>query len=129
MIGLDTNVLVRFLVRDDEAQYVRASALLNAPPDDGFFIGDVVLAEVMWVLHRSYGCTREEIATTVQTLLEATGLHFESTDRVHAALRRYARGSAGFSDCLIAERAWDAGCEELVSFDRGLSREPGVRRL
>lgn len=135
MIGLDTNVLARFLVRDDEEQHQRTIALLTRGPDEGeaFFIGDVVLAELVWVLQSSYRLSRSEIAAALRALLEAEHLHFESMDRCLRALRRYRAGKGGFADYLIAERSADAGCATLATFDAGLlhvhhrsSEEPPV---
>lgn len=122
MIGLDTNVLVRFLVRDDEEHHQRVVGLLRRGAAEGkvFFVGDVVLAEVVWVLRSRYRCERVEIASVIRQLAEAEELVFESTSRVVRALRAYERGSGGFADHLIAERARDAGCGALVTFDKAL---------
>lgn len=122
MIGLDTNALVRFLVRDDEDQHQRVVELLRrgAAERKVFFVGDVVLAEVVWVLRSRYGCDRDEIASVVRQLSEVEELVFESTSRVVRALRAYEKGAGGFADHLIAERARDAGCEALITFDKVL---------
>ena len=127
MIALDTNVLVRFLARDDGGQHQRALALLGRGATDGetFFIGDVVLAEVVWVLQSRYRLGRMPIADTVRALLEAEHLAFESADRCLRALRRYTEGKGGFADYLIAERARDEGCSTLVTFDQDLLVEGG----
>ncbi len=131
MIGLDTNVLVRFLIRDDESQHLRTVALLRRGADEGqtFFVGDVVLAEVVWVLQGRYRVAREEIAGALRGLLEAEHLTFESTDRCLRALRRFEAGRGGFADYLIAERAADAGCTSLATFDEALLAEPGTQPL
>ena len=127
MIGLDTNVLVRFLVRDDEDQHLRAVELLRRGADDGgtFFVGEVVLAEVVWVLASRYRCSREEIASVVRHLTEAQELVFESADRIVRALRSFERGKGGFADYLIAERARDAGCPSVATFDKALHADSG----
>jgi len=127
VIGLDTRILVRFLVRDDEDHHRRVVALLRRAADDGeiFFVGEVVLAEVVWVLASRYRCSRDEVATVVRRLTEVEELVFESTDRVVRALRSYERGRGGFADYLIAERARDAGCASMVTFDRALHAEGG----
>ena len=128
MMGLDTNVLVRFLVRDDLGQHRRAVDLLARGPAEGvvFFIGDIVLAELSWVLRSAYGLSRDEIARAVGALLEAEHLEFESADRVRRALDAYGEGRAGFADHLLLERARDAGCESVATFDAALIRSPGV---
>ena len=122
MIGLDTNVLVRFLVRDDEDQHQRAAELLRRGAAEGkvFFVGDVVLAEVVSVLRSRYRCDRDEIASVVRQLSEVEELVFESTSRVVRALRVYEKRGGGFADHLIAERARDAGCEVVITFDKAL---------
>jgi len=130
MVGLDTNVLVRFLVRDDEEQHRAAVDLLARGVASGepFFIGDVVLAETLWVLGSRYRCDREELAGVIRQLVGAEGLAFESADRVIRALRAFERGSAGLADYLIGERAREAGCKEVYTFDQRLLRDaPFVR--
>lgn len=125
MIAPDTNVLVRFLVRDDERQFQRVVALLRG--EGPFFVGDVVLAELVWVLQATYGHPRSDIADALQGLTESERLVFESTDRCARALRRYRAGRGGFADYLLAERAADAGCGHVVTFDRDLCKETGFR--
>ncbi len=128
MIAPDTNVLVRFLVRDDIEQHRRAAALLRAGPDGGetFFVADVVLAEIVWVLGSRYRLGRSAIADAVHALLEAEHLVFESTERCYRALRRYQQGPGGMADYLIVETARDAGCDHLATFDRALGSESDV---
>lgn len=127
MIGLDTNILVRFLVRDDEEQHNRVVRLLREGSERGetFFVGEVVLAEVVWVLASRYRCTRTEVSSVVRKLAEAEDLVFESTERLVRALRSFDRGKGGFADYLIAERARDAGCSAVATFDRALHAEAG----
>ena len=127
MIALDTNVIVRFLVAYDAAQTERAAALLRRGPDAGeaFFVGDVVLAEVVWVLQSRYRSSRADIGRALRALLEAEHLQFESTERCLRALRRYQAGQGGFADYLIAERAADASCSAVATFDRALIDEGG----
>jgi len=122
VIGLDTNVLVRFLVRDHEEQHRRALALLQRGVEQGerFFVADVVLAETVWVLSSCYRCERDEIASVIRQLAQAEELDFASTDRVVRALRAFESGRGGFADYLIAERARDAGCASVATFDRAL---------
>lgn len=130
MIALDTNVVVRFLVRDDEAQHEAARRLLARGPGDGeeFFLGDVVLAEVVWVLASRYRFERRVIASTLRALLEAEHVSVESTDRCLRALRRFESGRGGFADYLIAERGRDAGAATVATVDRELLAEDGFIR-
>ena len=131
MIGLDTNVLVRFLVRDDDEQHQAALDLLarGVAAWERFFIGEVVLAETGWVLASRYRCSREEPTAVIRQLVGAEELAFESADRVVRALHVFEQGSAGFADyLLIGERARDAGCREVYSFGQKLLRNsPFVR--
>ncbi len=125
MIALDTNVLARFLARDDDPQHRLAVARLASGSEVGetFFIGDVVLVEVVWVLQSRYRLARPAIADTLRALLEAEHLTFQSADRCLRALRRYAAGNGGFADYLIAEQARDSGCSAVVTFDKDLLAE------
>jgi predicted nucleic-acid-binding protein len=128
VIALDTNVLVRFLVADDMAQHQRVVALFRRGIARGetFFVGDVVVAELTWVLRASYRFERAQIAAALRALLEAEHLVFESTDLLRRALLQFQSGSAGFADCLTAERGREAGCATLVTFDRALLGQSGV---
>lgn len=129
MIGLDTNVLVRFLVQDDPAQHQRVVGFVRDALARGevLFVGDVVLAETVWVLSSAFGCTRDEIAATVRALIEAEGLQLESSQRVLRALARFQQGKGGFTDYLLAMRAIDAGCTEVITFDAALLADQGFR--
>lgn len=128
MIALDTNVLARFLVADDATQHQKVLALFRRGIADGetFFVGDVVLADLTWVLRASYRFERAQIANVLHALLEAEHLIFESSDRLRRALHRFQGGAAGFADCLIDERGRELGCTRLVTFDRALLGQPGV---
>lgn len=122
MIALDTNVLVRFLVQDDERQARRAKALVDrvARTDDRAFVSDIVLCELVWVLGRSYRFARAEIAAVLRRLVAARQLAFDSTDRVLRALTAYERGSGDFADYMLREQARSAGCSAIATFDRKL---------
>lgn len=129
MIAIDTNVLVRFLTRDDPKQWAVADEVMASlsPERPGFICREVII-ELVWVLERAYQLERETIATTLTGLLEAAELVIEAADRVGLALSRYAKGGAGFSDHMIRLAAETHGAE-LVSFDRKLARESGVRLI
>ena len=125
MIALDTNVMVRFIVRDDEEQSERANQLICRGIERGerFFLADVVLAELVWVLGRSYRLDRDEVSDVLTSLLMASHLAFSSVDRVGRALRRYMAGAGDFADYVIAEQARDSDCEAVATFDRGVLNE------
>lgn len=118
MIALDTNVLVRYLTQDDEAQFLAVLSLLNRKRAK-FWVSDLVLVELDWVLTALYEWTRDEIADAFAMLLTVHNLVFESEPRIHRALRAV-RQSADLSDELIVAYAHQAGCKELATFDKGL---------
>ena len=126
MRAVDTNVLVRLTTRDDPKQVAAAETFVEA----GAWVSQVVLAEFVWVLTAVYGLARAEIATAVEILLAHQKLTLQDSAVVGAALERYRkRPSVSFTDCLVLEVARKAGHLPLGTFDRGLSKLPGVRRL
>ena len=131
MIGLDTNVLVRYLVQDDPAQSAIASKVIDGlSQDDPGFISSVVLAETSWVLAISYKLGREDIADAIEALLRSHDLVFENAEAKYRALSVYRDGRAvDFADTLIAETAKLSGARETVTFDRKAARESGMRLL
>ena len=130
MIGLDTNVLVRFLVQDDADQARVAGALIAGLTldDPGFVCREVVL-ELVWVLERAYGLARSDIAAALNGLLEAQELVVESGDRVAVAADRYRKGGAGFADQMVALAGQGAGCRSTDTFDCKAVGLPGMRLL
>lgn len=120
MIGLDTNVLVRYLTRDDESQY-RAVMRLLSRKGASFFVCDQVLIELDWVLSSLYDWSREEIANTLARLLTVHNLEFEDEGRIRAALKAVRTG-ADLSDELITARCREHGCRELATFDVSMTK-------
>ena len=120
MIGLDTNVLVRYIAQDDKAQSARATALIESEcsADKPGYVGLVVLAEVVWVSESRYGAARTEVAEIVRRLLSIRQLKVQDVDIAWKALRAFETGKADFADCLIERTAFAAGCERSMSFDR-----------
>jgi predicted nucleic-acid-binding protein len=118
LIGLDTNVLVRYLAQDDPAQSARATRLIERELSEGEpgYISLVVLVETCWVLKRLYGATPAEIASTVRDLLGVHKLVVESRGAVARANDH--AGAGDLADALIAELAREAGCKKVVTFDR-----------
>jgi predicted nucleic-acid-binding protein len=121
MIGLDTNVLVRYLTQDDPDQAALATRIVEKEltEDAPGFIGLVVLVETAWVLQRLYRASAEEIRETVIDLLGSRAIVVENRDVVTRAIALSKQNSCGFSDAIIAASAFDAGCEKVISFDRG----------
>ncbi len=128
MIALDTNVLVRLVTRDDEAQARRAKAVFDAhaEEDGGLFVSDVVLVELCWTLARAYELGRDDIARTVRALLGNASVALESPEAVREALGLFEAGGPDFPDCLIVAKARAAGCARTLSFDRRMASLPGV---
>ena len=123
MIGLDSNVLVRYLAQDDPVQSARATRLIEHELSERVpgYVGLVALVEVCWVLKRLYGATAEELHDTVRDLLDARQLVVEQRAVVNAALARW--GDVGdFADALISACANAGGCERIVTFDKAAVR-------
>ena len=131
MIALDTNVLVRLVLQDDEAQARAAERLVvRARRDDTpLFVGDVVLCELVWVLTRRAGITRAEIAAALDQLLRTELMVFSNTAVIERTVAAYRDGRGDFADYLIRENARAADATEIVTFDRALKGEDGFRVL
>lgn len=126
MRAVDTNLLVRLLVRDDLAQVEAAEAFV-AP---GAWVSHLVLAETLWVLDAVYECGARQLATAIALLLDHQHLTLQDADIVRAALEQFrARPSLGFSDCLVLETARKAGHLPLGTFDKTLARLEGAQRI
>ena len=126
MRAVDTNVLVRLLVRDDFKQVQAAEAFVAA----GAWVSHLVLAEAMWVLDAVYERTPEQIATAIDMLLNHKDLTIQDAEVVTAALEHFRKRPAlVFSDCLVLEIARKAGHTPLGTFDRDLAKWDGAKRL
>lgn len=127
MISLDTNVVVRLLVRDDAAQTAKARALVERALDGGkrLYVSDITACELVSVLSFGYRFGRRAVAEALGLLLGAQDLVLGSRDLVREALGRYAAGRGDFADYLIAIKGRAAGCESTATFDGKLLGEPG----
>lgn len=126
MRGVDTNVLVRLIARDDPNQVAAAETFVSG----GAWVSLLVLAETIWVLDSVYERTHEQLAVTVEMLLAHEQLSLQEPDVVAAALDAYKRRkSPGFSDCLILEIARKSGNVPLGTFDRGLAKLDSAQKL
>ena len=125
MIGLDSHVLVRYLVQDDVEQAKAATALIEGEcsEESPGHVNVVVLAEVVWVLTAAYGFPKEAVARVMHQLLRTTEIEIEGRDAAWAALRQFEAGAADFADHLIAWRNRAAGCRVTYTFDRRAARE------
>lgn len=127
MIGLDTNVIVRYVMQDDRGQSAKATKLIESlSADRPGFVSVVALVELTWVLSGSYGLNRSQIATVVEGLLHSQELRVDRADQVLQALRRY-RAGADFPDALVERIGAHEGCEATLTFDRGAARTSGMR--
>lgn len=130
MIALDTNVLVRYLVDDDAGQAETARALLDGlTPERPGFVCREVMVELVWVLRRTYGHSRDRIAAVLEELVATDVLVIEAAEDVARSAVRYGRGAAGFSDLMIAAAAERSGARPLYTFDRKAARLPDVALL
>jgi predicted nucleic-acid-binding protein len=129
MIGLDANILVRYLILDDPSQAERAHDILEKQlsPSEPGYISLVAMAETVWVLDSVYGIGREDLARTIDRLLASENLSIQNEREVYLAMVMLESGVASFSDALIgALGAW-AGCSETLTFDRKAARLPSFR--
>ena len=127
MIGLDTNVLVRYIMQDDAKQARRAAALIESlTPERPGFISVVALVELVWVLESVYTLTRAQIAQALQTLLSIEVWTIERAIAVSSALRGYANGKVDFADRVIERVGASAGCECTMTFDRDAAKAGGM---
>ena len=128
MIGLDTNILVRYLTRDDEQQWQKAATVIQQ--NQPCFITNIVLCELVWVLRgANYGFRKGEIISVLEAMLHSVTFEFENRSTVDQALQRYRQGKADFSDYLIGAVSQQVGCTETVSFDGKLKGERGFQFL
>ena len=130
MIGLDTNVLVRYVVQDDPVQAALANQLIESlSVEQPGFIAVPVVLELVWVLQSCYSAPREQLAQVIEGLLRARELLVEHADAVALAVRQFQGGNADFADCLIAAIARQNGCERTMTFDRAAARSVGMSLL
>ena len=126
MRAIDTNVLVRLLVRDDRRQIDAAEKFVGK----GAWVSHLVLVETLWVLDAVYDRSAEQIGSAAEMLLAHAELTLQDADVVAAALNQFrARPALGFSDCLVLESARKAGHLPLGTFDRQLAKLDGTQRL
>jgi predicted nucleic-acid-binding protein len=127
MLGIDTNVLVRFLVRDDEAQFEKARKLIKREVAAGrrVFVNQLVLMESEWVLRSRYVVPKNQIIEAISGLLDAADIQFEDEPSIEEALFMWKETAADFADCLIGAKNRRLGCRATVSFDVKASKLTG----
>ncbi len=131
MIGIDTNVLVRYIAQDDAVQSAQATDLIEqrCSAQVPGFIGVVVLVELVWVSESCYGSTRAEVAEIVRRILSIRQLVVQEAELMWKALRLFESGKADFSDFVIAGAANAAGCIETRTFDQKAVATAGMTLL
>jgi len=130
VISLDTNILVRYLVNDDVDQSAAARGLASTlTAEEPAFVCREVLVELVWVLDRSYGFSRDAISAALLDMLSREGIVLETSDDVARAVLGYRRGDADFSDLMIAAASRREGALPLYTFDQRASGIDGVRLL
>jgi predicted nucleic-acid-binding protein len=124
VIGLDTNILVRYLAQDDAVQSPVATQIIEdrLTEDDPGFISLVTMAEVVWVLDRSYGLAAAEIAAAVERILQTDVLFVQNEQDVFTAMVALKTGTGSFSDALIGALGTRAGCAGTLTFDKKAAR-------
>jgi predicted nucleic-acid-binding protein len=129
MIGLDTNILVRFLTRDDPAQSRAAQAVLTQQlsAESPGWISTVVLAETVWVLRRRFGYSRDDVVDVIDSLLSTDVLVLEAENAVNDAIADTRLLGVDFTDAFIASIGRRAGCDFTLTFDKGASRLPDFK--
>lgn len=131
MPALDTNVLVRYLVQDDAAQFAAARRLIRrcVADDATLFVPVTVVLELEWVLRSSFGFGKQAVLATLSSLFSATELSVESARALEVALQLFRQGSADFADCLHVALAAQAGEQPLWTFDKGAAKVDGAQLL
>lgn len=130
MIGLDTNVLVRYFAQDDRAQAALANrTFAHLSKDAPAFISLIVLCELVWVLEDVYAMKKRQLVDILRTLLESDELIFESKPLAWQAFRRFSEAAHDFSDALIGEIGRDAGCMHTLTFDKAAAKTAGFTLL
>jgi predicted nucleic-acid-binding protein len=123
VIGLDTNVIVRYIMQDDARQSRLASTLIEKlTVEEPGFVPLVAVIELVWVLSSSFGLARAQITSALEILLQTKEIQIERAEVVWRAVRIYREGSADFADCMVERSAAAAGCLRTMTFDRGAAK-------
>lgn len=135
MIGLDTNILVRWLISPDQAdlassetEIAQVAAVVGAD-EAALFINAVVVAETAWIMERKLDLGREVVSSVIGRFLFAENITLGNDPEMRAALLLYTSSNIGFADCLIAQMNLAAGCTHTLTFDKNASRTPGFRHV
>lgn len=126
MKGLDTNVLARYLVRDDPAQFAAAAREIDRVAEKGerLLLAPIVLCELVWVLDSAYGCRRPDITAVLEQILRTAQFEVLEKDLVWGAWEDYKNGKGDFADYYMGRCHRQAGAEKTVTFDKALIASP-----
>jgi predicted nucleic-acid-binding protein len=127
MIGLDTNIIVRYLTQDDPMQSAKAREIVERrlTEEKPGFVSIVAVVETVWVLERAYGQRPHEIVGAVERMLQTDVLVIENEQEVFTAMIALKEGQGSFADAVIAALGARVGCSSTLTFDRKALRLPG----
>ena len=135
MIGLDTNILLRWLISADQgdiasrgAEIERVSQIVSAQGAK-LFVNAVVIAETAWILEQKLKLSRPDVSDIIGRMLFAQNITVGNDAEMRAALMQYESSNIDFADCAIAQLNLSAGCSHTLTFDRKTSRTPGFRHV
>lgn len=127
MIGLDTNIWVRYITLDDSKQAAQAGRVIeNLNEESPGYLSVINIVELYWVLETAYGYTRSQLTQVFQTLIALDNLKIDRVAAVASALRQYSESKADFADCLIERLSSHAGCSRTMTFDKGAAKSAGM---
>ena len=131
MIGLDTNVIVRLLAQDDDAQVKRVENAIekNCSPQTPGLINAIVLAEIVWVLSRAYKYDRHEIVAAIEALLQIKEFEIQYHNETWEALHLYRDGKGGFADLYLSFINRELGCSTTLTFDKKAAKNASFEMI
>ena len=129
MIGLDTNILVRYLAQDEPVQSAKATEIIERrfTEENPGFVSVVTMVETVWVLDRSYGLGSDAIAATIERTLQIDAIVVENEQEIFTAMIALKQGKGSFADAIILALGARAGCSYTLTFDQKASRLSGFR--
>ena len=130
MIGLDTNVIVRYIAQDDAVQSAKATLLIESlSAENQGFITLISIVELVWVMQGCYKATKDECIAILQTLIHTREILLENAEVVVMATRQYSSSSADFADCIIERCANYAKCTCTMTFDSKAAKTAGMQLI
>jgi len=130
MIGLDTNVLVRYIMQDDPGQSLKATQIVESLDGAGSgYVTLVSVVELVWVLSASFELSRAQVAQALDAIIRTKQFKIENAEQVIRALRVFKIGKSDFADCLIERSANSAGCDKTLTFDVNASKHAGMELI